>query len=62
VFLLQYAVAVVAAMKLDLPGIAIAGQAVSGACAGYFSGWAIALIRAWRAKSAHPATDRRISL
>ncbi|NVN85132.1 MAG: hypothetical protein HXX15_03490 [Rhodopseudomonas sp.] len=63
VFLLQYAVAVVAAMKLDaFAGVAIAGQAVSGACSGYFLGWGIALVRAWRAKSAGLATDRPISL
>ena len=63
VFLLQYAVAVVAAMKLDsLAGVAIAGQAVSGACSGYFLGWGIALIMAWREKSAGFEADRPISL
>ena len=37
VFVLQYAVAVVTAMKLQAAWeVAMAGQAVSGACAGYF--------------------------
>jgi len=55
VFILQYAVAVVAAMKLDASGeVAIAGQAVSGACAGYFLGWTIALLRSYRARIAAP--------
>lgn len=56
IFLLQYAVAVVTAMKLDAAGsVAIAGQIVSGACAGYFLGWAIALLRAYRARPAETA-------
>jgi uncharacterized SAM-binding protein YcdF (DUF218 family) len=55
VFLLQYGVAVVTAMKLDASGeVAIAGQAVSGACAGYFLGWTIALLRAYRTRLAAP--------
>jgi hypothetical protein len=55
VFLLQYGVAVVTAMKLDASGeVAMAGQAVSGACAGYFLGWAIALLRSYRARVATP--------
>ena len=56
VFLLQYAVAVVTAMKLAAAWeVAMAGQAVSGACAGYFLGWTIALLRSYRARSAVPA-------
>jgi len=57
VFVLQYAVAVVVAMKLNLGfDVAIAGQAVSGACAGYFLGWTIALLRSYRAQTAVSAT------
>ncbi len=53
VFLLQYAVAVTTAMKLDIGfDVAVAGQAVSGACAGYFLGWTIALLRSYRAQTA----------
>ena len=53
VFLLQYAVAVVTAMKLNIGiDVAIAGQAISGACAGYFLGWTIALLRSYRAETA----------
>jgi hypothetical protein len=53
VFLLQYAVAVVTAMKLALGfDVAMAGQAISGACAGYFLGWTIALLRSYRARNA----------
>jgi hypothetical protein len=46
VFSLQYAVAVATAMKLE-PHVAVAiiGHAVSGGSAGYFSGWAAALLR-----------------
>lgn len=49
VFSLQYGVAVSTAMKLE-PHLAVAiiGHAVSGASAGYFSGWATALIRRYR--------------
>jgi hypothetical protein len=55
VFVLQYAVAVVTAMKLDSSGeVAMAGQLVSGACAGYFLGWTIALLRSYRARIAAP--------
>lgn len=55
VFGLQYAVAVVTAMKLEASWqVATAGQAVSGACAGYFLGWTIAL-RSYRARLAAPA-------
>ena len=51
VFVLQYAVAVIAAMKLDSGGnVPLIGQAVSGACAGYFLGWSIGLIRRYRAE------------
>ena len=49
VFSLQYGVAVASAMKLEPhAAVAIIGHAVSGASAGYFSGWAIALWRAYR--------------
>jgi hypothetical protein len=49
VFALQYAVAVATAMKLEPHGaVAIIGHAVSGASAGYFSGWAAALLRRYR--------------
>jgi hypothetical protein len=49
VFSLQYGVAVASAMKLEPhAAVAIVGHAVSGASAGYFSGWAIALWRAYR--------------
>ena len=53
VFLLQYAVAVLMAMKLNVGiDVAMAGQAVSGACAGYFLGWTVALLRSYRAQTA----------
>jgi hypothetical protein len=56
VFVLQYAVAVVTAMKLGASWeVATAGQVVSGACAGYFLGWIIALLRSYRARTAAPA-------
>jgi hypothetical protein len=56
VFVLQYAVAVVTAMKLGASWeMAMAGQAVSGACAGYFLGWTIALLRSYRGRVAAPA-------
>jgi hypothetical protein len=49
VFALQYGVAVATAMKLEpLAAVAIIGHAISGACAGYFSGWAAALLRRYR--------------
>jgi len=61
VFMLQYAVAVVTAMKLGAQWeVAAAGQAVSGACAGYFLGWTIALLRSYRARLAVPATPQQI--
>ena len=42
---------VAAAMHPDSSaGAAMAGQAVSGACAGYFFGWTLALLRAYRAQ------------
>jgi hypothetical protein len=49
VFSLQYGVAVATAMKLE-PHVAVAiiGHAVSGASAGYFSGWAASLLRRYR--------------
>jgi hypothetical protein len=49
VFVLQYAVAVATAMKLEPhAAVAIIGHAVSGASAGYFSGVAVALLRRYR--------------
>ena len=56
IFVLQYAIAVVTAMKLGaIWEVAAAGQAVSGACAGYFLGWTIALLRRYRACLGAPA-------
>jgi hypothetical protein len=49
VFVLQYAVAVATAMKLEPhAAVAIIGHAVTGASAGYFSGRAVALVRRYR--------------
>jgi len=49
VFSLQYGVAVATAMRLEPhAAVAIVGHAVSGASAGYFSGWTIALSRRYR--------------
>jgi O-antigen/teichoic acid export membrane protein len=49
IFALQYAVAVATAMKLQPhAAVAIIGHAVSGASAGYFSGWTVALLRRYR--------------
>jgi hypothetical protein len=49
VFVLQYAVAVATAMKLEPhAAVAIVGHAVSGASAGYFSGRTVALLRRYR--------------
>jgi hypothetical protein len=49
VFTLQYGVAVATAMKLEPhAAVAVIGHAVSGASAGYFSGWAVALWRRYR--------------
>jgi hypothetical protein len=49
VFVLQYGVAVATAMKLEPhTAVAIIGHAVSGASAGYFSGWTVALLRRYR--------------
>ena len=49
VFVLQYGVAVATAMKLEPHAIvAVIGHAVSGASAGYFSGWTVALLRRYR--------------
>jgi hypothetical protein len=56
IFVLQYAAAVVTAMKLGASWeLATAGQAVSGACSGYFLGWTIALLRSYLARLAAPA-------
>ena len=58
VFLLQYAVAVLTAMKLGAAWeVAAGGQAVSGACAGYFLGWTIALLRSYRTRNVAPAVS-----
>ena len=54
VFLLQYAIAVTAAV--DPHGhaaVALIGRAISGACAGYFIGWVIALLRHYRNSPEH---------
>ena len=61
VFSLQYGVAVSTAMKLE-PHLAVAiiGHAVSGASAGYFSGWAAALLRASRHFDAREITGKSI--
>jgi len=49
IFVLQYGVAVATAMKLEAhAAVAIIGHAVSGASAGYFSGWTAALLRRYR--------------
>lgn len=55
IFLLQYGVAVSAAMKLDDDiVIAMIGRLISSASAGYFAGWAAAfLYRYWRAGRAN---------
>ena len=62
VFSLQYGVAVATAMKLEPhAAVAIIGHAVSGASAGYFSGWAAALWRRYRS-FAGAETSRRNTL
>jgi len=49
VLVLQYAVAVATAMKLEPhAAVTIIGHAVSGASAGYFSGWTAAVLRRYR--------------
>ena len=50
VFALQYTVAVIAAIDPDgRTAAAVTGRAISGATAGYFVGWTIALLRQyWR--------------
>jgi len=48
-FVLQYAVAVATAMKLEPhAAVAIIAHAVSGSAAGYFSGWTAARLRRYR--------------
>jgi hypothetical protein len=49
VFLLQYAIAVAAALHFDghIAG-AVIGRAISGATAGYFAGWTVSLLRSYR--------------
>jgi hypothetical protein len=54
VFLLQYAIAVAAAMHLDDVHItaALIGRAISGATAGYFAGRTVSLLRSyWNAET-----------
>jgi hypothetical protein len=62
IFLIQYALAVAAAMHLDTQGAgALVSRAVSGATAGYFIGWSLALLRIYNASEAarpSPAQDR----
>jgi hypothetical protein len=49
VFLLQYAIAVMAALHLDSHiGVAAIGRAISGATAGYFAGRTVSLLRSYR--------------
>jgi len=48
VFSLQYGVAVATAMKLEPHAAVAVVGAISGASAGYFSGWAVALLRRYR--------------
>jgi hypothetical protein len=56
VFLLQYAVAVTAALHPNAHSAgALIARAVSGATAGYFIGWAMALLRHYRAAKDQPA-------
>jgi hypothetical protein len=53
IFVVQYALAVAAAMHLDTQGAgAIASRAVSGATAGYFIGWSLALLRSYNGSEA----------
>jgi hypothetical protein len=52
VFLLQYAIAVTAAMQLDSHmAVALFGRAASGATAGYFAGRTISLLRSYYGKT-----------
>lgn len=54
VFLLQYAIAVAAALHLDSHiAVAVIGRAISGATAGYFAGRTVSLLRRYR--NADPA-------
>lgn len=54
VFLLQYAIAVAAALHLDSHiAVAAIGRAISGATAGYFAGRTVSLLRSYR--NADPA-------
>lgn len=48
VFVLQYAVAASAAMHVGGPVVGIAGNAVSGATAGFFIGFAASLLKRYR--------------
>ena len=60
IFMLQYALAVAAAMHLDTQGAgAIVSRAVSGATAGYFIGWSLALLRSYNSAEALQASKPR---
>jgi len=55
IFMLQYALAVAAAMHLDGQGAGtIVSRAVSGATAGYFTGWSLALLRSYYRRTTEP--------
>jgi hypothetical protein len=57
IFMVQYALAVAAAMHLDTQGAgAITSRAVSGATAGYFIGWSLALLRSYNGSEAQPGS------
>jgi hypothetical protein len=56
-FLLQYAIAVAAALHLDSHiAVAIIGRAISGATAGYFAGRTVSLLRSYR-NASPPGVD-----
>jgi len=56
IFMLQYALTVAAVLHLDTQGAgAIVSRAVSGATAGYFIGWSLALLRIYNGSEAVPA-------
>jgi hypothetical protein len=60
IFMLQYALAVAAAMHLDTQGAgAIVSRAVSGATAGYFIGWSLALLRSYNSADVMQASKPR---
>jgi len=60
IFMTQYALAVAAAMHLDTQGAgAIVSRAVSGATAGYFIGWSLALLRSYNSAGAMESAKPR---